>query len=233
MNQVKEIFEQTVFMGVLFTFIEYGIGLFLNKKLKLAIFNPLFIAIVISIAFLMFFNIDTKKYTESTKIISYMLTPATVCLAIPLYEQLQKLKDNWKAILGGIISGVVTCMLMISAGAFIFNLDHQQFVSMLPKSITTPIGIALSEQYGGIVAITVGAIMVTGITGNVLAENVLKLFHITEPVAKGVAIGTASHALGTTKAIQMGEVEGAMSGLSIAVAGLLTVVFASFFTMVY
>ena len=233
MNQVKEIFEQTVFMGVLFTFIAYGIGLFLNKKLKLAIFNPLFIAIVISIAFLMFFNIDTKKYAESTKIISYMLTPATVCLAIPLYEQLQKLKDNWKAILGGIISGVVTCMLMIAAGAFIFKLDHQQFVSMLPKSITTPIGIALSEQYGGIVAITVGAIMVTGITGNVLAENVLKLFHITEPVAKGVAIGTASHALGTTKAIQMGEVEGAMSGLSIAVAGLLTVVFASFFTMVY
>ena len=181
----------------------------------------------------MFFKIDTKAYAESTKIISYMLTPATVCLAIPLYEQLEKLKDNWKAILGGIISGVVTCMLMILAGSFVFGLNHQQFVSMLPKSITTPIGIALCEQYGGIVAITVGAIMVTGITGNVLAESVLKLFHITEPVAKGVAIGTASHALGTTKAIQMGEIEGAMSGLSIAVAGLLTVVAASFFTLLY
>ncbi|MBQ3825561.1 MAG: LrgB family protein, partial [Spirochaetaceae bacterium] len=175
----------------------------------------------------------TKKYAESTKIISYLLTPVTVCLAIPLYEQLQKLKDNWIAIVGGIVSGVITCLLMVLAGSIAFNLDHKQFVSMLPKSITTPIGIALSEQYGGVAGITVGAIVITGIVGNVCAESVLKLFHITEPVAKGVAIGTASHALGTTKAIQMGEVEGAMSGLSIAVAGLLTVVFASFFTMLY
>lgn len=230
---MKALFEETMFMGVFFTLISYGIGLFLNKKLKLAIFNPLFIATVISIAFVLFFDIDTKKYAESTKIISYLLTPVTVCLAIPLYEQLQKLKDNWIAIVGGIVSGVITCLFMVLAGSIAFNLDHQQFVSMLPKSITTPIGIALSEQYGGVAGITVGAIVITGIVGNVCAESVLKLFRITEPVAKGVAIGTASHALGTTKAIQMGEVEGAMSGLSIAVAGLLTVVFASFFTMLY
>ena len=230
---MKEIFEETMFCGVLLTLITYGIGLFLKSKLKFAVFNPLLIATILSIAFVLLFKIDLKIYAERTKIISYLLTPVTVCLAVPLYEQLEKLKSNWKAILGGIAAGTFTSMSMIFAGCVALNLGHTHYASMLPKSITTPIGIALSEQYGGIAGITVGAIVVTGIVGNVCAEGVLRLFHISEPVAKGVAIGTSSHALGTTRAIQMGEVEGAMSGLSIAVAGLLTVVFASVYTRLY
>ena len=230
---MKEIFENTMFCGVLLTLVAYGIGLFLKQKLKVAVFNPLLIAIIISIAFVVAFKIDLKIYADSTKIISYLLTPVTVCLAVPLYEQLEKLKSNWKAIIGGIAAGTFTSMSMMLAGCVVFNLGHTHYASMLPKSITTPIGIALSNQYGGIAGVTVGAIVVTGIAGNVLAESVLRALHITEPVAKGIAIGTSSHALGTTKAIQMGEVEGAMSGLSIAVAGLLTVVLASFYAMLY
>lgn len=230
---MKEIFENTMFCGVLLTLVSYGIGLFLKQKLKAAVFNPLLIATVISIAFVAFFKIDLKIYADSTKIISYLLTPVTVCLAIPLYEQLEKLKSNWKAIIGGIAAGTFTSMSMMLVGCVVFNLGHTHYASMLPKSITTPIGIALSNQYGGIAGITVGAIVVTGIAGNVLADSVLRALHITEPVAKGIAIGTSSHALGTTKAIQMGEVEGAMSGLSIAVAGLLTVVLASFYANLY
>lgn len=226
---MKDFFESTMFSGIFLTLITYGIGLALKKKFKLAIFNPLLISEVLSIVFVAYFKVDIKKYNDSTKILTYLLTPATICLAIPLYEQFQKLKDNWVAVLGGIFAGTVASLSLIFGSALIFKLNHDEYTSLLPKSITTAIGIVLSEQYSGIVGITIGAIVITGITGNVFCEPLLKLCHITHPVAKGVAIGTASHALGTSKALQIGEIEGAMSGLSIAVCGLLTVVLMSFF----
>jgi len=226
---MKDFFESTMFSGIFLTLITYGIGLALKKKFKLAIFNPLLISEVLSIVFVAYFKVDIKKYNDSTKILTYLLTPATICLAIPLYEQFQKLKDNWVAVLGGIFAGTVASLSLIFGSALIFKLNHDEYTSLLPKSITTAIGIVLSEQYSGIVGITIGAIVITGITGNVFCEPLLKLCRITHPVAKGVAIGTASHALGTSKALQIGEIEGAMSGLSIAVCGLLTVVLMSFF----
>lgn len=226
---MKEFFESTMFFGTILTLVTYGIGLLCKKHLKLAIFNPLLISIILSVLFVAIFKIDVQKYNESTEIFTYFLTPSTVCLAIPLYEQFEKLKNNWKAILGGIIAGTLTSLVLIFVSVLIFKFSHKEYVSMLPKSITTAIGIAVTNQYAGIVGITVVMICIAGVTGNVFCEVILRLFKITEPVAKGVAIGTASHALGTTKAIQIGDVEGAMSGLSIAVAGLLTVVLASFF----
>ena len=224
-----ELFENSVFFGVAISLIAYGLGAFLQMKFKLAIFNPLLISIIITIIVLLATNIDYKTYYEGAKYLSYLLTPATVCLAIPLYEKLELLKNNWKAIFTGIVSGVFTTMICILAMSFIFNLSHKEYVTMLPKSITTAIGMGVSEELGGYVTLTVAVIIITGILGNVIAPLVCKIFKITEPIAKGVALGTASHAIGTAKALEMGEVEGAMSSLSIGVSGLLTVVSASIF----
>lgn len=160
---------------------------------------------------------------------SWFLTPATVCLAIPLYEQWQLLKKNYKAVIVGITSGVLTSLLTVFVLSLVMNLDHAQYVTLLPKSITTAIGMGLSEELGGYVTITVAVIVITGVLGNIFGEVICKLFRIEEPIAKGLALGSASHAIGTAKAMEMGEIEGAMSSLSIAVAGILTVVFSSAF----
>ena len=219
----------SVFLGVTLSLAAYFVGMVIKKKFKLAIFNPLLIAIVITIAVLVFCKIDYSSYNEGAKYLSYLLTPATVCLADPLYEQTELLKKHAKAIAAGIISGVLTSLICVFAMALLFNLSHEHYVTLLPKSITTAIGMGVSEQLGGYVNITVAVIIITGVLGNMLAEFVCKVFKITEPVARGIAIGTASHAVGTAKAMEMGEIEGAMSGLSIAVAGLLTVIGAGIF----
>lgn len=221
--------RESVFFGVMISILSYSFGAMLKKKFKLAIFNPLLISIVMVIAILVIGNISYSSYYEGAKYISYLLTPATVCLAIPLYEQLELLKNNLKAILAGIISGVITSLLSIFLMALIFKLDHAQYVTLLPKSITTAIGMGVSEELGGYVTLTVAVIIITGIIGNIFAETICKVFKINNPIAKGIAIGTSSHAIGTAKAMEIGETEGAMSSLSIAVSGLLTVIGASIF----
>ena len=155
---------------------------------------------------------------------SYLLAPATVCLAIPLYQQLQLLKKNWKAVLLAALAGAAASMLSIYLLSLIFGLTHEQYITLLPKSITTAIGMGVSEEAGGIVTLTVISIIITGILGNIIADWLFQIFKIEEPIAKGLALGTAAHAIGTAKALELGEIEGAMSSLSIAVAGLLTVV---------
>lgn len=225
--------ENSVFFGVFISIITYEIGVLIKKKLKLAIFNPLLISIALIIVFLLVFHIKYNVYESGAQYLSYFLTPATVALAVPLYEQIEPLKKNWKAIVAGILSGALTSALCVLAVALIFQLDHKQYVTLLPKSITTAIGMGLSEELGGIVTITVAVIVVTGVIGNMFAESICKLFHITDPVAKGIGIGSASHAMGTAKAMEMGEIEGAMSSLSIAVSGLLTVVVSIIFAQIY
>lgn len=224
-----EFFENSVFFGVILSLSAYGIGSLLKKRFHNSIFNPLLIGVVITILILLGFNIEYEHYFEGAKYISYLLTPATVCLAIPLYEQIELLKRHKKAIFIGICSGVITSLISILVFAWLFELDHKEYVTLLPKSITTAIGMGVSEELGGYVTITVAVILITGVFGNMIAQMVCKLFRIEEPVARGVAIGSASHAIGTVKAMEMGEIEGAMSSLSIAVAGLLTVVGASVF----
>ena len=225
--------ENSVFFGVFISIITYEIGVLIKKKLKLAIFNPLLISIALIIVFLLAFHIKYNVYESGAQYLSYFLTPATVALAVPLYEQIEPLKKNWKAIVAGILSGALTSALCVLAVALIFQLDHKQYVTLLPKSITTAIGMGLSEELGGIVTITVAVIVVTGVIGNMFAEQICKLFHITDPVAKGIAIGSSAHAMGTAKAMEMGEIEGAMSSLSIAVSGLLTVVVSLIFAQIY
>ena len=226
---MSEMLSSSVFFGVMISILAYEFGVLLKKKTKLAICDPLLIAIVAVIVLLALLDVDYASYKSSANLLSYLLTPATVCLAIPLYEQISLLKSNLKAIMAGIISGVITSLACILVMCLIFGLDHEMYVTLLPKSITTAIGMGVSEELGGIATITVAVIIITGIIGNVIGEYVCRLFKIQEPVAKGIAVGTSSHAIGTARAMEMGEVEGAMSSLSIAVAGLLTVVGASVF----
>lgn len=227
---MKEFMGNSIFFGVGISLLGYEIGLLIKNKWKLAIFNPLLISILFVIGVLSIFNIRYETYEEGAKYLSYLLTPATVCLAIPLYEQIELLKQHKKAIFIGIMSGVLTSLLSVLVMCTIFRFTHEQYVTLLPKSITTAIGMGISEELGGIVTITVAVIIITGVLGNMIADTVCKVFRITHPVAKGIAIGTSAHVVGTAKALEMGEIEGAMSSLSIAVAGLLTVIGASIFT---
>lgn len=226
---MNEMFENAVFFGVTISLCAYGLGLIMQKKFKMALFNPLLISIIITMVVLKLGNISYEKYNDGAKYLSYFLTPATVCLAVPLYEKIELLKSNWKAIIAGIVSGVITSLGSILAMAAFFKLDHKEYVTFLPKSITTAIGMGVAEELGGYVTLTVAVIIVTGIFGNVFASAICKIFKITDPIAVGIAIGTSSHAVGTARAMEIGETEGAMSSLSIAVAGLITVVGASIF----
>ncbi len=226
---MQEFFETSAFAGVTISLLSYMLGIWLKKKFKSGIFNPLLVSVIATILVLVVCHVDYESYNAGAKYLSWFLTPATVCLAIPLYEQLELLKANWKAVVAGIVSGVLTSLVVVFLMALLFQLEHQEYVTLLPKSITTAIGMGVSEELGGHVTITVAVIVVTGVLGNILAEAVCKIFKIHEPIAKGIAIGSSSHAIGTAKAMEMGDVEGAMSSLSIAVAGILTVLGASIF----
>ena len=216
--------------AVVISLLTYELGNLLQKKTKWAIFNPLLVAMFLIISFLTIFRIDYSIYQEKTKYISFLLTPATVCLAITIYEKMQILKKNWKAILVGIGGGVLTSMCAVLGMAKLMKMSYEQYVTLLPKSITTAIGIGVVREFGGYETITVAAIILTGIVGNICAEPVCRIFKIKNPIAKGVAIGTGAHVIGTTKAMEMGEIEGAMSSLSIVVAGMMTVLLAPLFT---
>lgn len=208
----------------------YMLGIYLKKKFSIAVLNPLLVSVVVTILVLVAGKVDYDVYYEGAKYLSWFLTPATVCLAIPLYEQITLLKKNLMAVIIGITTGVLTSLMTVFLISLLMELSHQEYVTLLPKSITTAIGMGVSEELGGYVTITVAVIVITGVLGNILAEPVCKLFRITEPIARGVAIGSSSHAIGTAKAMEMGEIEGAMSSLSIAVAGILTVMGASIFS---
>lgn len=224
---------ESVFFGAFLSLLFYEVGVLCKKKWKIAVLNPLLISVILTILFLIIFKIPYSVYQGGAKYLSYLLTPATVCLAIPLYEQFELLKKNMVAIMAGIVSGTLTLLTMVLIFAVVFHFTHEEYVTFLPKSITTAIGMGVSEQLGGYVAITVAVIIMTGVIGNIIAEPVCRLFGITDPVAKGIGIGSAAHAIGTARAMEIGEIEGAMSGLSIAVSGVLTVFAATIFSYFY
>lgn len=226
---MSEFFAGSVYFGAAVSIGAFLLGSALKKRFKHPLCNPLLIAIVLVMVFLLVFDVDYEAYQSSAKYLSYLLTPATICLAIPLYEQFQLLKKNWRAVLAGILSGVLSSLCCVFLLSLLFRLDHASYVTFLPKSITTAIGMGVSQELGGHVSITVAVIVITGILGNIFAQPACRLFRITEPVARGIAIGSASHAIGTAKAMELGQIEGAMSSLSIVVSGLLTVVGAAVF----
>ena len=204
---------------------------FIFNKTKLAIFNPLLIATIIVMGFLNFFHITVVDYMLGGNLIVFFLAPATVVLAIPLFQQIDLLKKHFIPIIGGGIVGAVVAILSVIILGKLLGIDHQLLVSFMPKSITTPIGIELSKMLGGIPSITVFAIIITGITGNVTAPFIYSIFRIKNPIAKGLGLGISSHAVGTSRAIEMGKVEGAMSALSIVIAGILTIILAPILNM--
>lgn len=226
---MTDFFVNSVYFGVSITLLSYGLGEFIYKKTKFFLFSPLIVSIVLCICFLMAMKIPYESYAIGADLIAYMLTPATVCLAIPLYEQFEKLKENWLAVLCGIFCGVIVNMTLIFLLCRVSGIGHTEYVSVLGKSITTAIALGITEELHGIIPVIVVMVVITGNFGNLFAVQICRIFRITEPVAKGVAIGTASHAMGTSKALEIGAVEGAMSGLSIGVTGLMTVIFAPVF----
>ncbi len=209
----------------------YCIGIWLKKVSGWTLMNPLLVSIVLSIGFLCATGTSYESYAKGADVISYLLTPATVCLAVPLYEQIEHLKRNYHAVATGITAGVLGSMTSILGMVLLLGMDHQAYVTLLPKSITTAIGMGVSEELGGNVPVTILVIVITGITGNIFAEKFLRLIKVKEPIAKGIAIGSASHVIGTSKAMEMGQTEGAMSSLAIVTSGVLTVIMASVFAL--
>lgn len=220
-------FENSVFFGVTISIVAYGVGCVLKDKLKMDIFNPVLISIVAVIAVLACAHIDYDVYYSGAQYLSYLLTPATVCLAVPLYEKIELLKEHWKAIVAGILSGVLTTLLCVLAMSLIFGFSHEEYVTFLPKSITTAIGMGVSEELGGYVTITVAIIIITGVLGNIVAPFVCKAFRIRSGCQRcnryGVPCDRYFQSYGN------GRDRRAMSSLSIVVSGLLTVVGASIF----
>ena len=222
--------DKLTLLPLVITIAAYQIGLFASKKVKFPLCNPLLIAIVLVIGTLLLTGYPNETYQSGMAGISWLLTPATVCLAVPLYEHLQILKKDLKAILTGICAGTVTSLLFIFAFCRLLVADKVILASLLPKSVTTAVGLVLSAQAGGTPAITAAAIIITGILGSILGPLLCKLFCIRNPVAQGVAFGTASHVIGTSKAHELSALSGAVSSLSLTVAAVLTAILFPFFT---
>lgn len=226
---MRAFLSDSVFFGAVLTLTCYGLSLALKRRFRLAILNPLLIASICVVGVLCLTGVDYIGYNAGAKIISWFLTPATVCLAVPLYEQLTLLKKHWKAAVAGIAAGVVTSALCVWGMCALFTQPHEIYVTFLPKSITSAIGLGLAEELGGIPAITVSCIILSGVFGSIVADGAFRLLRIREPMARGLALGASSHGMGTTRAMELGEIEGAMSSLALVVSGIITVLLAPAF----
>lgn len=226
---MNEFFVNSTTIGVVISLISYAIGVYLKKKFKSPLLNPLLISIALVIIFLSISKIDYDVYNNSAKYLSYLLAPATVSLAIPLYQKINLLKENSKAISIALVTGVLSSMISVLILAFIFKLEKEMYITLLPKSVTTAIGMDIAEELGGIGSISAAFIIITGVFGYITAEIIFKVFNIKHPISKGLAIGASAHAMGTAKAVELGEIEGAMSSLAIVICGILTIIGASVF----
>ena len=230
MELLNEFLSGSVAWGVLLTLAAFALGALVNRVTGKAFFNPLLLGAIFVIVFLSVCGIPYADYKVSAAPVNYLLLPATVALAIPLYEKLDLLKANAAAIIAGISVGTLVSLGSALALALALHLTQEQYATLLPKSVTTAISMDVSRELGGIATLTGAIVILTGIVGALAAETVCKVFRITNPIAKGIGIGTASHAVGTSKALEIGEVEGAMSGLSVAVAGIMTAVLCPLFS---
>ncbi|WP_234118313.1 LrgB family protein [Clostridium hydrogenum] len=229
---MKDIISSPMF-SIMISLIAFEVACIIKRKTRLEVLNPLLISIIFLIIFLKVFNISVSDYNNGGQFISFLLSPATVVLAVPLYKKIKLLKANAVPILAGITVGTLCGITSVVLLCKLFRIPKRINLSMMPKSITTPIGMAVSKQIGGITAITVAAIIITGVFGAIIGPTVFKIFKINDKVARGVALGNSCHAIGTTKAIELGEVEGAMSSLTIGVNGLITVILAPILAKIF
>lgn len=223
----------TAFFGIALTLLAFKIGMVINQKTQKVIFNPLLIAIIIVIVFLVFTGIDYDTYYVGGSMIQFLLTPATIALAVPLYRQLDVLKKNFKAIILAILSGSVACAITMFAMAKLLNISNEVYFGLTSKSVTLAIALGITEELGGIAGVTCVAVVVSGIIGAAFVTVFSKIFKITNPIALGLSVGTASHAIGTSRAIQLDELVGAMGSLAIVIAGVLTVIIAPIMAGLY
>lgn len=230
---MNEILKDSSFFPVMLTIFSYEVALLLKRKWKSSLCNPLIISVIIVIVILKLIGIPNEEYQVGIKHISFFLTPATICLAIPLYDQIRVLRQDIKSIFIGVISGVGTSLGCIILLSVLFEFERGLFVSLLPKSVTTAMGLALSESNGGIAAITTAAIIATGVLGSLFGTSICKIFKINHPIACGVAFGTTSHVIGTAKAAEQSELTGAVSSLSLVVAGIITAIVFPFLTNIH
>ena len=226
---MNELLLQSAYFSIALSLGAYWVGTRINKRFKNPLLNPLLIATVLVVAAVLLLDIDHGTYAVGIRYLTWLLTPATVCLSIPLYRQLSLLRKNWVAICVGILAGCLACAVSVALLARVFSLSPELYHSLQPKSVTTAIALGISERLGGIEGVASMAVIVTGLFGAVVADTLCRLLRITHPVARGLAMGNSAHAVGTARAMELGEVEGAMSSLSIVVAGLMTVVIAPFF----
>lgn len=225
---MTELFSASTYFFAALTVIVFVLASACQKKLKLVLLNPVLVSALVIIGLLSVLDVPYAMYQESCRVLSYLLTPATICLAISFYEQIDRLKKHLVPIVIGVLSGVVCSIGCIYLMAKAFALPDAMMFSLLPKSVTTAIGVVLSEELGGIAAITTAVIIITGISGNILMPTLCKWFRLEDPIAQGVGTGTSSHVIGTTRALEMSEMAGAVSSLSLTIAGLATSVLLSF-----
>ncbi len=230
---MTELLSSSAVWGVALTTGAFAVGTFINRKTGKAWCNPLLLGSLFVILLLSFLKIPYPEYKASASPLSYLLLPATVSLAIPLYEKWELLKSNLIAILAGILAGVLTSLTSIVVLTLLLKLDAVQVATLLPKSVTTAIGMDIAGTLGGIPSLAGAVIILTGITGNLTAQWLCRALKITDPLARGIGIGTASHAIGTAKALELGEVEGAMSSLAVALAGIITAFLAPVFVGIF
>ena len=208
--------------SVLLTLLAYQAGVLLQKKTKSPVCNPILVGVVLVLLFMALTGLENKTYQAANVRLSWLMTPATICLAIPMYQQVEILKKNWRAMVAGIAAGALSCLAVVLVWGLVFRFDRELTISLLPKSVTSAIGVPLSGLNGGILSITTAAIILTGILASVMGPVLCKLFRLKDEISRGVAFGTVGHVIGTAKANEFSPLTGAVSSLSLVVAGLLT-----------
>lgn len=221
-------FQRSDFFGIALTVAAFMVGAMCQKKLKLAIFNPILIGAALVMVVLWVLKIPVGQYQAACKKLTFLLTPATICLAIGFYEQVQKLKKHIPAILVGVFGGSLASLLSVGLLCRLLGINRVLTVTLLPKSVTSAIGMVLSEQAGGIGAVTTAVIAITGVLGNMMGPWLCKLFRLKDPISQGVAYGTAAHVMGTSRAMEISPLVGAVSSCALTLAGLITTVLFSF-----
>lgn len=211
-------------LPVLLTLLAFRLGQILQQKTKSPVFNPILVAVILVLLFLKGTGMELSAYQQGASMLSWLMTPATVCLAISMYEQFQVLRKNTPVILAGVAAGAVSCLLLVLGFSILARFDRVLILSLLPKSVTTAIGVPLSQIAGGMAPVTTAAIILTGITASILGPWLCRLFRLTDDISRGVAFGTAGHVIGTAKANELSQLTGAVSSLSLVVAGLLTAI---------
>ncbi len=220
---MAEILSSPLF-GIALSIAAFKVGLWVNQKIRNPIANPLIIAMTIVVATLTIFKIPYDYFEQGASFIVMFLAPVTAVLALTVYRQRSILRSAFLPIVIGTFAGSLAAMGSVLFLSRILGLNDAVVASLIPKSVTTPVAIALAEQLGGLPALTIASTVITGLSGNLLAPAMIKVFAVKDPIAQGVGIGCCSHALGTTKAMEIGDVQGAMSSISISLSALWTVV---------